>query len=174
MSSTILTVFPKEGVQTEITANLGTVALGDVTTVDTILLENKEITGDTSISKYTIFHDDTTDERRCVSQNTKTVDENHTTCTSTTKLGRLGDTEEVMVNAPEQTDIRGTDVSTGTETTTSFDSTGISFDSNTAGVTLGTSPNQFRLYYNDVVDKLQIQFYDTIGGEWVVKKEYSR
>ena len=176
MSSTDLQVFPEDGVQDEIIENKGSVALGDVTTTDTILLETKEDTGETSVSNYIVFHDDLTDERRCVLQNSKTVDENHTTCSTSMSIGYVDNSntrtlEDVLVYAPTGMSIRSV-TDAGVESVSTIDIDGLSFNSNNVGVILGESPTQFRLFYDDSTETLNIQYMDT--GVWVTKREFSR
>jgi len=176
MSSTVLQIFPEDGVQDEIIGNGGSVAVGDVTTTDTILLETKEDTGETSVSNYIVFHDDLTDERRCVMKNSKTVDENHTTCSTSTSIGYVDSSntrslEDVIAYTPTGMSIRSvTDV--GFESVSTIDIDGLSFNSNSVGVILGESPTQFRIFYDDSTESLQIQYLDT--GIWVTKREFSR
>jgi len=176
MSSTVLQLFPEDGVQDEIIENKGSVALGDVTTTDTILLETKEDTGETSVSNYIVFHDDVTDERRCVMKNSKTVDENHTTCSTSVSIGYVNNSsirslENVLDYTPSGIDIRSV-TDTGVESVSTIDIDGLSFNSNSVGVIMGASPTQFRIFYEDSTETLQIQYLDT--GTWVTKREFSR
>lgn len=178
MSVTSLQVFPENGVQDEIIANGGAVALGDVTTTGTILLETKESSGDTSVASYVVFHDDATDERRCVMRNLKTVDENHTTCTTAVSMGRVDGTntrsvEDVIQYTPSGVDIRSVS-SAGSESVSTMDIEGLSFNSDSVGVIMGAAPTQFRIFYDDTTETLQIQYLDTSTSQWVTKREFSR
>ncbi|MEP3710522.1 MAG: hypothetical protein ABJM70_00035 [Ekhidna sp.] len=113
-----------------------------------------------------MFHDEITDERRCVSTTvTKTVDEDQTECTSTLTIG----SNEVMKNNPTYYSIRSTDGVD--ESTATIDTDGISFDSNSVGVTFTSSAAQFRLYYDETVESLLVQ--KCVTNSWVTKKEYT-
>lgn len=79
--------FPEEGLQGEVISNEETVSLGDVTTTNTILIEGKELSGETSVSSYVFFRDVTTDQRTCAIQYIKTVDLAQTACTATINVG---------------------------------------------------------------------------------------
>lgn len=178
MSSTSLQVFPDDGVQDEIISNGGAVALGDVTTTNTILLETKEISGETSVASYVVFHDEVTDERRCVTRNLKTVDENQTTCTTAVSMGHVDGTntrsmEDVIQYTSSGVDIRSVSAS-GSESVSTMDIEGLSFNSDNVGVIIGASPTQFRIFYDDSTESLQIQYMDTLTSQWVTKREFSR
>ena len=175
MTSTDLQIFPEEGVQSEIIDNGGSIALGDVTTTDTILIETREDTGETSVSNFVVFHDDITDERRCVMKNSKTIDENQTACTTSVSIGYVDNSntrslEGVLEYTPAGMDIRSV-TDAGVESISTMDIDGLSFNSDNVGVILG-STTQFRLFYDDSTETLQIQYMDT--GAWVTKREFSR
>jgi len=175
MTSTDLQIFPQDGVQNEIITNGGSIALGDVTTSDTILIETKEDTGETSVSNFVVFHDGITDERRCVMKNSKTVDENQTECSTSVSIGYVDNSntrslEDVIQYTPTGMDIRSV-TDTGIESVSTMNVDGLSFNSDDVGVILGSSP-QFRLFYDESSDTLQIQYMDT--GTWVTKREFSR
>ncbi len=178
MSGTSLQVFPEDGVQDEIIANGGAVALGDVTTTNTILMETKESSGDTSVASYVVFHDNVTDERRCVMRNLKTVDEDQTTCTTAVSMGHVDGTntrsvEDVIQYTTSGVDIRSVSAA-GSESVSTMDIEGLSFNSDSVGVIMGASPTQFRIFYDDTTETLQIQFLDTSTSQWVTKREFSR
>lgn len=175
MASTDLQIFPQDGVQNEIIENGGSIALGDVTTSDTILIETREDTGETSVSNFVVFHDDTTDERRCVMKNSKTIDEAQTACTTSVSIGYVDNSstrslENVLEYTPGGMNVRSV-TDAGTESISTMDIDGLSFNSDNVGVILGSS-TQFRLFYDDTTETLQIQYMDT--GSWVTKREFSR
>lgn len=176
LTDTLQKDFPQEGLQGEVIDNEGTVSLGDVTTTNTILIEGKELTGETSVSSYVFFRDATTDQRTCAIQYLKTVDLAQTACTATVNIGYVDGSddrslEQVIKYNSTSVDLRSVN-STGDSSISTLDVNGISFDSNSAGLILGDS-TKFGIFYDESNDLLQIKYYDSIAGEYIVKREFS-
>ncbi len=175
LDSTDLVVFAEDGIQGEVIANQGVVAVGDVTTRGLTLISEKESTGDTSVESFSYLYDDSTSERVCVSKRLNVIDEDSTYCTSSVQLSNKDSVgaktlETCLQYNGESVNIKSIS-STGDEVTSTVNFDGLSFDSDEASITLG-SLSEFRIKYDDVTDTLQIQSLS--GGSYVTKVEYGR
>lgn len=178
LEDSLVRVFPEEGVQNEIIANDGTLAVGDVTTSGIFQLKKKEesdsgSTPSTSLTSFVFFHDASTDQRTCVSKRTHIVDFSQTSASSLIDLGYLdGTLENVLDYGTSSVGIRSVS-SSGNESIATIDVDGLSFSSNDSAVILG-SLAEFRIKYDDQTDTIQIQHLDVNSGDYVTKREFGR
>lgn len=182
LEDSLVRVFPEEGVQSEIILNDGTLAVGDVMTTGIYQLEKKSVedqfnsSPDTSIVSYVFFHNDSTDQRTCVSKRTHTVNFLQTEGSSLLDLGYLdGSLEKVLDYGSSSVGIRSVSqsVSGVSESVATIDVEGLSFSSNESAVILG-SFSEFRMKYDEDSDTVLIQHLDEVSGEYVTKREFGR
>lgn len=166
---TLVKDFPEEGVQEEILNNDGTLALGDVTTVGVSQLERKEDSGDTSVVSYVFLHDESTDERTCVSKRTHTVDFFETGGNSLIGLGSSKSVENVVNYCASEVTLRSIS-SEGNESIATIDVNGLSFSSDESSIIF----SEFRIKYDEPSDTIQIQYLDTTTDSYVTKREFGR
>ena len=158
-----LVVFPKEGIQSEVVNNDGVLALGDVVTGDTVLVEQKEMYGPTSVKSSIYFHDPVTDQRTSTCETERVFETN---CTTTVTITN----QPTLTYSPSGLDIKSVS-DTGKNSVARIDVDGLSFDSDESAVMLGTT-SQFRIKYDTSSDTIQIQYFD--GQNYVTKAEYGR
>jgi len=175
LEDTLAKDFPEDGVQEEIINNDGTLALGDVTTVGISQLERKEDSGNTSVISYVFLHDETTDERTCVSKRTHTVDFFDTATTSQIDLGYVDSSdiktiENVVNYSSSDVNIRSIS-STGEESIATMNVDGLSFSSDDSSINF---PGGWVIKFDEPTDTIQIQYYDTVSGTYVTKREFGR
>ena len=175
LEDTLVKDFPEDGVQEEIIANDGTLALGDVTTVGISMIEKKEDSGDTSVTSYVFLHDVTTDERTCVSKRTHTVDFFETGTTSKVDLGYVDSSsiktiENVLNYSSSDVNIRSIS-NTGEESIATINAEGLSFSSDDSAIIF---TDGWVLKYDEPTDTVQIKYYDTSSGIYVTKREFGR
>lgn len=175
LEDTLAKVFPEDGVQEEIINNDGTLALGDVTTVGISQLERKEDSGNTSVISYVFLHDETTDERTCVSKRTHTVDFFDTATTSQIDLGYVDSSdiktiENVVNYNSSDVNIRSIS-STGEESIATIGVDGLSFSSDDSSIIF---PGGWVIKFDEPTDTIQIQYYDTLSSTYVTKREFGR
>ena len=175
LEDTLVKDFPEDGVQDEIINNDGTLALGDVTTVGISQLEKKEVSGETSVISYVFLHDDTTDERTCVSKRTHTVDFFETSTISQINLGYTDSSgiktvENVLNYGSSDVAIRSIS-STGEESIATIDVDGLSFSSDDSSIVFSGG---WVLKFDEPTDTIQIRYYDTLSGTYVTKREFGR
>ena len=175
LEDTLAKDFPEDGVQDEIINNDGTLALGDVTTVGISQLERKEDSGNTSVISYVFLHDETTDERTCVSKRTHTVDFFDTATTSQIDLGYVDSSdiktiENVVNYSSSDVNIRSIS-STGEESIATINVDGLSFSSDDSSINF---PGGWVIKFDEPTDTIQIQYYDTVSGTYVTKREFGR
>ena len=175
LEDTLAKDFPEDGVQEEIINNDGTLALGDVTTVGISQLERKEDSGNTSVISYVFLHDETTDERTCVSKRTHTVDFFDTATTSQIDLGYVDSSdiktiENVVNYSSSDVNIRSIS-STGEESIATINVDGLSFSSDDSSINF---PGGWVIKFDEPTDTIQIQYYDTVSGTYVTKREFGR
>ena len=162
----LVNVFPKEGLQLEVVNNDGVMALGDIVTGDTVLVEQKELYGPTSVKSSIFFHDPVTDQRTSTCETERVVDYFETTCTATITLTK----QPTLSYSPSGLDIKSVS-DAGKESVARIDVDGLSFNSDESAVMFGTT-SQFRIKYDQNSDTIKIQFYD--GQTYVTKAEYGR
>jgi len=177
LEDTLQKDFPYDGLQSEIVNNSGAVTYGDVSTTNSLLVESKQISGETMVSSYVFFRDSITDQRLCAVEYIKTVDFAQTSCTSNINIGyvdgsNIQTTEPVLEYNSTSVNVTSIDSDTSISNISTLDVNGISFDSNSSGIILGNS-TKFGIFYDEVNDLLQIKYYDDLAGEYVVKKEFS-
>lgn len=175
LDSTSLSEFPDDGIQGDVVANEGAVAVGNVTTRGLTLIAEKEGSGDTSLESFVYLHDDATSERVLISRRVHTVDDLDTACVSTLQLGSVDSADARVVQdcitySGESVAIHSVSA-VGDENTATMNFDGLSFDSDEASVVLGPS-SQFRIKYDNDKDTLQIQHLESTG--YVTKVEYGR
>ena len=175
LEDTLAKDFPEDGVQDEIINNDGTLALGDVTTVGISQLERKEDSGNTSVISYVFLHDESTDERTCVSKRTHTVDFFDTATTSQIDLGYVDSSdiktiENVVNYSSSDVNIRSIS-STGEESIATINVDGLSFNSDDSSINF---PGGWVIKFDEPTDTIQIQYYDTVSGTYVTKREFGR
>jgi hypothetical protein len=169
VEDSLLNDFPHDGIQSEIVNNDGVMALGDIVTGNTVLMESKELYGTSSVKSFVFFHDTLTDERTVVCETDKTVDYFNTSCTTTISVYNIDSIEPVIEYSPSGIDIRSS--LNGVESVATMNNTGLSFSSDDSAVMLGDT-SQFRIRYNQDSDTIQIQYFD--GQDYITKTEYGR
>lgn len=167
--------FPEPGIQSEVINNEGVIAGGDMICSETVLLEQKENAGDTSIFSYVFFHDSSTGQRVCVSKTQKILDFSETSALSKLGIGFVDNAsyrsiEDVLEFSVSGVTIRSVS-SSGTESISTMDLTGLSFSSDESSVMFG---NTFRIKYDEDSDTIQIQHFDTNSNSYITKVEYGR
>ena len=162
--------FPEEGVQSEITTDVGTVAFGSMMATSYIQIKNKESSGETSLSLHVYIYNPSTDERLHATQINKTIDNSLTVGQCTWKAvdttSSLSDTLKYGPSEVSIQSISGSQINTST-----VDSTGLSFSSDDSSIFFGTS-SQFKLSY--VNDKILVMYLDKNTGMYTVKTQFER
>ena len=164
--------FPEDGVQTEITLDAGTVAMGVTMATNFIQIREKEGSGSTSVSSHVLMFDNTTDERLAVTEITKEIDESLTTGKCTWRsVGPTKTLVDTMDYDPSGVNIHSLDAGGTTLSSSNIDTSGLSFSSDDSSIFFGKS-SQVRLSYTD--DKIVVQFMDRESGEYITKTQFER
>lgn len=163
--------FPLVGIENEVTQDAGTSASGVQIATRYIHIKNKESSGDTNIESYVYLYDATTDERLGITKIDKIIDENISSgsCSWKTLDPNTKVLEETLSFAPESVNIKCQN--SNTENTSIFDTNGISFSNNDAGIFLG-SLQQFKIKYEN--NKVLFQYKSSSGTSYVTKASIER